>query len=59
HGLARQRQTSDSLASVTTSRFDFGAGKVFLFGPSGDGTGEIALQATQDSSGLHVTLPST
>jgi len=48
-----------TLASVTTSRFDFGAGKVFLFGPSGDGTGEIALQATQDSSGLHVTLPST
>ncbi len=24
-----------------------------------DGTGEITLQATQDSSGLHVTLPST
>jgi alpha-L-fucosidase len=48
-----------TLASVTTSRFDLGSGKVFLFGPSGDGTGEIALQATQDSSGLHVTLPST
>jgi alpha-L-fucosidase len=48
-----------TLASVTTSRFDFGSGKVFLFGPNGDGTGEIALQATQDSSGLHVTLPST
>ena len=47
-----------NLASVTTSRFDIGSGKVFLFGPSGDGSGEIALQATQDSSGLHVTLPS-
>jgi alpha-L-fucosidase len=48
-----------TLASVTTSRFDLGSGKVFLFGPSGDGTGELALQATQDGSGLHVTLPST
>jgi alpha-L-fucosidase len=48
-----------TLASVTTSRFALGSGKVFLFGPSGDGTGEITLQATQDSSGLHVTLPST
>jgi alpha-L-fucosidase len=48
-----------TLASVTTSRFALGAGKVFLFGPTGDGTGEITLQATQDSSGLHVTLPST
>ena len=48
-----------TLASVTTSRFDLGSGKVFLFGPNGDGAGEIALQATQDGSGLHVTLPST
>jgi len=48
-----------TLASVTTSRFALGNGKVFLFGPTGDGTGEIALEATQDSSGLHVTLPST
>jgi alpha-L-fucosidase len=48
-----------TLASVTTSRFALGTGKVFLFGPTGDGTGEIALQATQDSSGLHVTLPGT
>ncbi len=48
-----------TLASVTTSRFALGSGKVFLFGPTGDGTGEITLQATQDSSGLHVTLPST
>jgi alpha-L-fucosidase len=48
-----------NLSSVTTSRFALGSGKVFLFGPTGNGTGEIALQATQDSSGLHVTLPST
>jgi MYXO-CTERM domain-containing protein len=48
-----------NMTAVTTSRFALGSGKVFLFGPTGDGTGEIALQATQDSSGLHVTLPST
>jgi len=48
-----------NLASVTTSRFALGSGKVFLFGPTGNGTGEIALQATQDSSGLHITLPAT
>jgi alpha-L-fucosidase len=48
-----------NMTAVTTSRFALGSGKVFLFGPSGDGTGEIALQATQDGSGLHVTLPST
>ena len=48
-----------TLASVTTSRFDLGSGKVFLFGPSGNGGDEIALQATQDGAGLHVTLPST
>jgi alpha-L-fucosidase len=47
------------LTAVTTTRFALGSGKVFLFGPSGNGTGEIALQATQDGSGLHVTLPST
>jgi MYXO-CTERM domain-containing protein len=47
------------LSAVTTTRFALGSGKVFLFGPSGSGTGEIALQATQDGSGLHVTLPST
>jgi alpha-L-fucosidase len=47
------------LTAVTTTRFALGSGKVFLFGPSGSGTGEIALQATQDGSGLHVTLPST
>jgi alpha-L-fucosidase len=48
-----------TLASVTTSRFDFGSGKVFLFGPTGNGSDAITLQATQDGSGLHVTLPST
>jgi alpha-L-fucosidase len=48
-----------TLASVTTSRFDLGSGKVFMFGPTGDGTGAIALPATQDSSGLKITLPST
>ena len=46
-----------TLASVTTSRFALGTGKVFLFGPTGNGSDAIALQATQDSSGLHVTLP--
>jgi alpha-L-fucosidase len=46
-----------NLTAVTTSRFPLGSGKVFLFGPT-DG-GAIELQATQDSSGLHVTLPST
>jgi alpha-L-fucosidase len=48
-----------NMTAVTTSRFDLGSGKVFLFGPSGDGTGEITLQATQDGAGVHVTLPST
>jgi alpha-L-fucosidase len=47
------------LTAVTTSRFALGSGKVFMFGPTGNGTGEIVLQATQDGSGLHVTLPST
>ena len=46
-----------NLASVTTSRFAVASGKVFLFGQtSGSST---SLQFTQDSSGLHVTLPST
>jgi alpha-L-fucosidase len=48
-----------NLTAVTTSRFDLGSGKVFLFGPNGDGTGETVLTATQDGSGVHVTLPST
>lgn len=47
-----------TLASVTTSRFALGTGKVFLFGPTGNGSDAITLQATQDSAGLHVTLPS-
>jgi alpha-L-fucosidase len=46
-----------NLTAVTTSRFALGTGKVFLFGPTGGAP--IELQATQDSSGLHVTLPST
>jgi alpha-L-fucosidase len=46
-----------NLTSVTTSRFALGTGKVFLFGPTGGAA--IELQATQDTSGLHVTLPST
>jgi alpha-L-fucosidase len=46
-----------NLASLTTSRFALGTGKVFLFGPTGGAA--IELQATQDSSGLRVTLPST
>ena len=46
-----------TLASVTSSRFALGAGKVFLFGPTGGSP--IQLTATQDGSGLHVTLPST
>jgi alpha-L-fucosidase len=45
-----------TLSAVTTSRFDVGSGKVFLFGPTG---GEaIELQFTQDGSGLRFTLPS-
>jgi len=46
-----------NLASVTTSRFAVGSGKVFLFGPTGGSA--IPLTFTQDGSGLHVTLPST
>lgn len=47
-----------TLASVTTSRFPLGTGKVFLFGPDGDGQGATVLTATQDTSGLRITLPS-
>jgi len=46
-----------NLASVTTSRFAVGSGKVFLFGPTGGSA--TSLPFTQDGSGLHVTLPST
>jgi alpha-L-fucosidase len=48
-----------NLTSVTTAAFPLGSGKVFLFGPSGNGGDAIPLQATQDSSGVHVTLPAT
>jgi alpha-L-fucosidase len=46
-----------NMTAVTTSRFALGSGKVFLFGPTGGAA--IELQATQDASGLHVTLPGT
>jgi alpha-L-fucosidase len=46
-----------NLTAVTTTRFALGTGKVFLFGPTGGAA--IELQATQDGSGVHVTLPST
>ena len=46
-----------TLTSVTTARFALGTGKVFLFGPTGGSP--IVLPATQDGSGLRVTLPST
>jgi alpha-L-fucosidase len=46
-----------NLTAVTTSAFALGTGKVFLFGPTGGAA--IQLTATQDTSGLHVTLPST
>ena len=45
-----------NMTSVTTSRFPLGAGKVYLFGPVGGQP--TTLQATQDTSGLHVTIPS-
>jgi alpha-L-fucosidase len=45
-----------NLTSVTTSRFAVGSGKVFLFASVGGSA--TSLQFTQDSSGLHVTLPS-
>jgi hypothetical protein len=46
-----------TLASVTPARFTVGSGKVYLFGPVGGQA--INLAFTQDTSGLHVTLPST
>jgi alpha-L-fucosidase len=46
-----------TLASVTTTRFAVGSGKVFLFGQTGGSP--TTLTFTQDGSGLHVTLPST
>jgi alpha-L-fucosidase len=46
-----------TLASVTPARFTVGSGKVYLFGPVGGQA--INLTFTQDTSGLHVTLPST
>jgi alpha-L-fucosidase len=46
-----------AMTSVTTSRFPLGSGKVFLFAPVGGQP--TSLQATQDGSGLHVTLPAT
>ena len=46
-----------NMTAVTTSAFAVGSGKVYLFAPVG-GTA-ISLSFTQDTSGLHVTLPST
>ncbi|MGD0839385.1 MAG: alpha-L-fucosidase [Polyangia bacterium] len=46
-----------TLTSVTSTAFAIGSGKVFLFGPSGLGGDANALTFTQDSSGLHVTMP--
>ncbi|MGD0835397.1 MAG: alpha-L-fucosidase [Polyangia bacterium] len=46
-----------TMASVTTTAFPVGSGKVYLFGPTGGSA--IELTFTQDGSGLHVTLPST
>ncbi len=46
-----------TMTAVTPGRFALGSGKVFLFGPTGGAP--IPLQASQDGSGLHVTLPST
>jgi alpha-L-fucosidase len=46
-----------TMASVTSSAFPVGTGKVFLFGPTGGSP--ISLDFTQDGSGLHVTLPGT
>ncbi len=45
------------MTAVTTARFAVGSGKVYLFGPTGGAA--INLSFTQDTSGLHVTLPST
>jgi alpha-L-fucosidase len=46
-----------TLASVTTSAYAVGTGKVYLFGPVGGSA--ISVPFTQDGSGLHITLPST
>ena len=46
-----------NMTAVTTARFALGTGKVYLFGPTGGAA--IELPATQDGSGLHVTLPNT
>jgi alpha-L-fucosidase len=46
-----------NMTAVTTARFPLGSGKVYLFGPTGGAA--IELTATQDGSGLHVTLPAT
>jgi alpha-L-fucosidase len=46
-----------NLTAVTPSRFTVGSGKVFLFAPIGGSA--TSLPFTQDSSGLHVSLPST
>lgn len=45
-----------TLSSVTSSRFEVGAGGVYLFGPV-DGN-PISLPFTQGDNGLRVTLPS-
>lgn len=46
-----------NMTAVTTARFAVGSGKVYLFGPTGGSAIDLAF--TQDTSGLHVTLPST
>jgi alpha-L-fucosidase len=46
-----------NMAAVTTSRLAVGSGKVYLFAPIGGSA--IDLSFTQDTSGLHVTLPSS
>jgi hypothetical protein len=45
-----------TMASMTTTAFPVGTGKVYLFGPTSGSA--ISLKFTQDASGLHVTLPS-
>ena len=46
-----------NMTAVTTARLALGSGKVYLFGPTGGSA--IDLTATQDTSGLHVTMPAT
>jgi alpha-L-fucosidase len=46
-----------NMTAVTIARLAVGTGKVYLFGPTGGSAIELAF--TQDTSGLHVTLPST